>query len=146
MPGSPAISRATTLGCTVSLEITSELTLNLHALPALKGAQQPRYCSSVAWGAKDYGMRKESFLRWHCCALSPRAQKQEPSIITAGTLGVPLRGGGGTSQVGSDPGPEHNLARAWAHCGVNASGPTVGVIVVWRHHVGKIVGREMVNG
>jgi hypothetical protein len=46
------------------------------------------------------------------------------------------------SQVGSDPGPEYNLARAWAHYGVNASGPTVGVIVVWRHHVGKIVGRE----
>ena len=38
----------------------------------------------------------ESFLRWHCCALSRRAQKQEPSIITAATLGVPLHGAGGT--------------------------------------------------
>jgi hypothetical protein len=46
------------------------------------------------------------------------------------------------SQVGSDPGPEYNLARAWAHYGANASGPAVGVIVVWRHHVGKIVGHE----
>ena len=46
------------------------------------------------------------------------------------------------SQVGSDPGPEYNLARAWAHYGANASSPAVGVIVVWRHHVGKIVGRE----
>ena len=46
------------------------------------------------------------------------------------------------SQVGIDPGPEYNLARAWAHYGANAGGPTVGVIVVWRHHVGKIVGRE----
>ena len=46
------------------------------------------------------------------------------------------------SQVGSDPGPEYNLARSWAHYGVNAGGPTVGAIVVWRHHVGKIVGRE----
>ena len=46
------------------------------------------------------------------------------------------------SQVGSDPGPEYNLARAWAHYGANSGGPTVGVIVVWRHHVGKIVGRE----
>ena len=46
------------------------------------------------------------------------------------------------SQVGSDPGPEYNLAQAWTHYGANASGPAVGVIVVWRHHVGKIVGRE----
>jgi hypothetical protein len=46
------------------------------------------------------------------------------------------------SQMGSDPGPEYNLARAWAHYGANAGGPSVGTIVVWRHHVGKIVGHE----
>lgn len=46
------------------------------------------------------------------------------------------------SQVGSDPGPSFNLARSWAHYGSNAGGPTVGAIVVWRHHVGKIVGHE----
>lgn len=45
-------------------------------------------------------------------------------------------------QVGGDPGPEYNLARSWAHYGSNAGGPTIGAIVVWRHHVGKIVGRE----
>jgi len=45
-------------------------------------------------------------------------------------------------QVGSDPGPQYNLARSWAHYGSNAGGPTIGAIVVWRHHVGKIVGRE----
>ncbi len=33
----------------------------------------------------------------------------------------------------------YNLARNWAHYGV-ASGPGVGVIVVWNHHVGRIVG------
>ena len=48
------------------------------------------------------------------------------------------------TQVGSDPGPSYNLARSWARYGSNAGGPTVGAIVVWRHHVGKIVGR--VNG
>jgi len=47
-------------------------------------------------------------------------------------------------QVGADPGPEYNLARSWAHYGSNAGGPAVGTIVVWRHHVGKIVGQ--VNG
>lgn len=46
------------------------------------------------------------------------------------------------SQVGADPGPQYNLARSWAHYGSNAGGPSVGTIVVWRHHVGKIVGQQ----
>jgi hypothetical protein len=46
------------------------------------------------------------------------------------------------SQVGGDPGPNYNLARSWAHYGADAGGPTVGAIVVWRHHVGKIVAHE----
>ncbi len=33
----------------------------------------------------------------------------------------------------------YNLAANWAHLGV-ASGPGVGVVVVWRHHVGRIIG------
>lgn len=45
-------------------------------------------------------------------------------------------------QVGGDPGPTYNLARAWAHYGSNAGGPSVGAIVVWPHHVGRIVGRQ----
>ena len=45
-------------------------------------------------------------------------------------------------QVGSDPGPSYNLARSWAHYGSNAGGPAIGAIVVWSHHVGKIVGHE----
>jgi hypothetical protein len=45
-------------------------------------------------------------------------------------------------QVGADPGPQYNLARSWARYGSNAGGPSVGTIVVWSHHVGKIVGRE----
>jgi hypothetical protein len=46
------------------------------------------------------------------------------------------------SQVGGDPGPSFNLARSWAHYGVSVGGPSVGAIVVWPHHVGKIVGHE----
>jgi hypothetical protein len=37
-------------------------------------------------------------------------------------------------------GPEFNLARNWARWGSPAS-PQVGAVVVWRHHVGEIVGR-----
>jgi hypothetical protein len=43
--------------------------------------------------------------------------------------------------VSGDPGPAFNLARNWAHWG--QSGPAgVGAVVVWPHHVGKIVGQE----
>ena len=43
--------------------------------------------------------------------------------------------------VGADPGPSYNLARNWAHWG--RPGPAgVGAVVVWSHHVGKIVGQQ----
>jgi hypothetical protein len=43
--------------------------------------------------------------------------------------------------VGGDPGPEFNLARNWARWG-HAGPAGVGAVVVWAHHVGKIVGQE----
>jgi hypothetical protein len=43
--------------------------------------------------------------------------------------------------VGQDPGPQFNLARNWAHWG-RATGPSVGAMVVWPHHVGMITGRS----
>jgi hypothetical protein len=33
-----------------------------------------------------------------------------------------------------------NAARAWATIGRDAGGPAVGVVAVWAHHVGEIVG------
>jgi hypothetical protein len=42
--------------------------------------------------------------------------------------------------VGSDPGPSYNLARNWAHWG-HAGPAGVGAVVVWPHHVGRIVGQ-----
>jgi hypothetical protein len=43
--------------------------------------------------------------------------------------------------VSGDPGPAFNLARNWAHWG--QAGPAgVEAVVVWSHHVGKIVGQE----
>jgi hypothetical protein len=57
---------------------------------------------------------------------------------------MPLGPGHGAGSIcaGSDPGPSYNLARTWARYGSDAGGPSVGAIVVWRHHVGKIVGHE----
>ena len=46
------------------------------------------------------------------------------------------------TQVGGDPGPQYNLAPAWAHYGISTGGLSVGAIVVWPHHVGRIVGQE----
>jgi hypothetical protein len=43
--------------------------------------------------------------------------------------------------VSGDPGPAFNLARNWAHWG-QAGSAGVGAVVVWSHHVGKIVGEE----
>lgn len=37
-------------------------------------------------------------------------------------------------------GPELNLASNWRHWG-RPSGPRVGAVVVWSHHVGMITGR-----
>lgn len=62
--------------------------------------------------------------------------------------------GGGSRSVGGRPrawcgwwmrtqrggGPEMNLAWNWSRWG-SPSGPQVGAVVVWRHHVGEIVGR-----
>jgi hypothetical protein len=43
--------------------------------------------------------------------------------------------------VSRDPGPDYNLARNWAHWG-HSGPPGIGAVVVWSHHVGKIVGKE----
>jgi hypothetical protein len=45
-------------------------------------------------------------------------------------------------EVWRDPGPAFNRAIEWKKYGSVAHGPAVGVIVVWRNHVGKIVGRD----
>ena len=38
-------------------------------------------------------------------------------------------------------GPEYNRADSWRHWGSRASGPQVGAVVVWPHHVGIITGQ-----
>ncbi len=42
-------------------------------------------------------------------------------------------------EVGSDPGPEFNLARNWSHWGHPATGPAPGVIGVMPHHVFRVI-------
>jgi hypothetical protein len=43
--------------------------------------------------------------------------------------------------VSADPGPQYKLARNWSRWG-RSGPPGVGAVVVWSHHVGKIVGQQ----
>jgi len=40
----------------------------------------------------------------------------------------------------------YNLARNWAHYGINAGGPRIGAVVVWNHHVGMITAQGVHGG
>lgn len=48
-------------------------------------------------------------------------------------------------EVAIDPGPDYNLARNWSHWGSPTSAH-VGAVVVWSHHVGRIVGDDCPAG
>jgi hypothetical protein len=65
-------------------------------------------------------------------AAAPRSAK--------GVGGRPSRWCGWWMRTQKGGGPELNLARNWAHWG-RPSGPQVGAVVVWSHHVGMITGR-----
>ena len=72
-----------------------------------------------------------------------RAYAMAPSTDQAGYGGRPAAWCGWEMRhlVSADPGPSFNLASNWAHWG-HAGPAGVGAVVVWSHHVGKIVGRE----
>lgn len=55
--------------------------------------------------------------------------------------GRPARWCGWYMRTRRGGGPEYNLAWNWRNYG-RSSGPQVGAVVVWRHHVGEIVGRS----
>ncbi len=54
--------------------------------------------------------------------------------------GRPSRWCGWWMRTQKGGGPELNLAHNWTHWG-RPSGPKVGAVVVWPHHVGMITGR-----
>jgi hypothetical protein len=80
-----------------------------------------------------------------------RASRSRPSYQASRTVeSAPRRSGVGPrprrwcgwwmrTQKGG--GPEYNLAWNWRKYGSAVSGPQVGAVVVWRHHVGMIVGQ-----
>jgi hypothetical protein len=64
------------------------------------------------------------------------------TIIALITPGARMPGAGGSCAGKWETIRVLNSISQWAHYGSNVGGPSVGVIVVWRHHVGKIVGHE----
>jgi hypothetical protein len=58
----------------------------------------------------------------------------------AGVGSRPSRWCGWWMRTQKGGGPEYNLAANWRHWG-RPSGPRVGAVVVWSHHVGMITGR-----
>jgi hypothetical protein len=95
----------------------------------------PRYFNSApatfqAWGPPQGGSQWQNTSPWQ-------------SASRAGYGGRPRAWCGWEMRqlVGGDPGPEYNLARNWAHWG-HAGPAGIGAVVVWPHHVGKIVGQQ----
>jgi hypothetical protein len=60
--------------------------------------------------------------------------------VKSGPGGRPARWCGWWMRTQKGGGPELNLASNWRHWG-RPSGPRVGAVVVWSHHVGMITGR-----
>ncbi|MGH6824477.1 hypothetical protein [Methyloceanibacter sp.] len=58
----------------------------------------------------------------------------------SGVAGRPARWCGWWMRTQKGGGPELNLAANWRHWG-HPTGPRVGAVVVWSHHVGMITGR-----
>jgi hypothetical protein len=109
------------------------------------------------WGATNYQQRAQRRANYRPTATNAFAWSAPPAYRA--TSNLTYRGGASAyhsaigprprawcgwqmrQMVGSDPGPEYNLARNWAHWG--HPGPAgIGAIVVWAHHVGKIVGQQ----
>ena len=68
-------------------------------------------------------------------------RSSDTSHLAKGTGARPSRWCGWWMRTQKGGGPELNLARNWARWG-RASGPQVGAVVVWSHHVGMITGRS----
>ena len=69
------------------------------------------------------------------------AQIQVKATASARVGPRPARWCGWWMRTQKGGGPELNLARNWANWG-RPSGPRVGAVVVWSHHVGMITGRS----
>lgn len=122
-----------------------------HAHSASKRHYSARYATRGRSANRQYSHRYayRSGARRHYANISGHrkyAQRRSYSGRKFASAGGSLGGRPGAwcgwwmrTQLGG--GPEYNLAANWRHYG-RASGPQVGAVVVWPHHVGMITGRS----
>lgn len=89
-----------------------------------------------------YASRHHSYGRYAHRRVSSRhyAQRSHHGRRYARAGGRPRAWCGWWMRTQLGGGPEYNLAANWRHYG-RPSGPRVGAVVVWPHHVGMITGR-----
>lgn len=95
---------------------------------------------------RSYAQRQPRKSTAHHVAYKSTAHKSAhrssgTSYAAKGVGARPSRWCGWWMRTQKGGGPELNLARNWAHWG-RPSGPQVGAVVVWSHHVGMITGRS----
>lgn len=100
-------------------------------------ATKKRYYSQRS-ARRGYAARKA---RAHSYARANRAQSYSTRIASHSGVGPrPRRWCGWWMRTQRGGGPEYNLAWNWRKYG-SPTVPQVGAVVVWRHHVGEIVGQ-----
>jgi len=100
-----------------------------HRSPPPHAAYRPRS------GHYGHYARSSHGTRYHHASRSTRTRTAH-----AGVGGRPSRWCGWWMRTQKGGGPELNLAANWRNWG-RPSGPQVGAVVVWSHHVGMITGR-----
>lgn len=96
-----------------------------------------------SWGNRMRGYQQAREWRWRAAReRGVRRGKAARSAIRAGVSGRPAKWCGWfLGRLLGMPDRKLWLARNWASVGRDAGDPGVGVIVVWRHHVGIITGK-----
>jgi hypothetical protein len=90
---------------------------------------------------KSYAHKSKPKSYAHRSSAKNSAQIQVKATASARVGPRPARWCGWWMRTQKGGGPELNLARNWAQWG-RPSGPQVGAVVVWSHHVGMITGRS----
>ena len=91
--------------------------------------------------AKSYAHKSTAKSYAHKSSRKDYSQLQVKASGSARVGPRPSRWCGWWMRTQKGGGPELNLARNWANWG-RPSGPQVGAVVVWSHHVGMITGRS----
>ena len=113
-----------------------------HHAPKPYARQHSRKSYAKHGARKSYGAHhsRRSYAEHGSRKSAPRLKVRASASASAGVGARPARWCGWWLRTQLGGGPELNLARNWKNWG-RPSGPQVGAVVVWSHHVGVITGR-----